>query len=91
MLSAGHVNTGHAKWETVWACLRRRCYIPDLAKMCQQYVRACSVCLAANPSHSHSVPKRDVQAEIVPDGQAPSDVAEDDEVYVRVAMVPNTA
>ena len=57
MLSAGHVNTGHANWETVWASLRRRCYIPDLAKMCQQYVRACSVCLAANPSHSHSVPK----------------------------------
>ena len=34
--------------------------------------------------------KRDVQAEIVPDGQAPSDVAEDDDAYVRVAMVPDT-
>ena len=57
VLLAGHVNTGHSNWETMWRSLRLKCYVPDLAQLCQQFVKLCSVCLAANPSPSHTVPK----------------------------------
>ena len=50
VICAAHVNCGHASWEGTWRFLRSKCYFPNMAAQCQQFVRHCPPCAAAIPT-----------------------------------------
>ena len=49
VLRAAHVNAGHSSWDSMYEMIRSRCYFPNVAVACQQYVSECVNCAAANP------------------------------------------
>lgn len=53
-----HANTAHGSWETMWRSLRRRCYFPNMAEMCREFVKLCGRCKVANPTPDRTeIPK----------------------------------
>ena len=55
-VGAAHRNTGHGNWETMWGSLRKCCHFPQMAQRCQEVVRDCGTCRAANPSRGELNP-----------------------------------
>ena len=55
-IRVAHKNSGHGNWEVMWALLRKQCYFPRMAELCQEYVRQCRACRAANPAGRESQP-----------------------------------
>lgn len=53
---SAHEATGHASWQTVYAMLRAQCYFPAIASQCEEFVKTCSKCSAANPTAGPSAP-----------------------------------
>ena len=49
VLRAAHVNAGHGSWDSMYEMIRSRCYFPNVAVACQQYISECVNCAAANP------------------------------------------
>ena len=56
VLVAVHRVTGHAGWETMWQFLRSHCFMPNMSSLCQQFVKACGQCQAANPRRGPRAP-----------------------------------
>lgn len=54
-----HQNTGHGSWEVLHQTLRQHCYLPGMARKCQEFASLCERCAAANPAvNSHASPTR---------------------------------
>ena len=49
-LRIAHKNTNHGFWEVVHQMRRQHCYLPGMAKKCQEIVSRCERCAAANPT-----------------------------------------
>ena len=56
VISAAHTNSGHASWQNMYEMLRERCYLPRMAEKCQQHVRSCQRCKAANAAGGQAAP-----------------------------------
>ncbi|XP_065195764.1 uncharacterized protein LOC135827166 [Sycon ciliatum] len=77
VVCAAHVNCGHASWEGTWRFLRSKCYFPNMAAQCQQFVRHCSPCAAGGEKVVDvELLKRDVGAEVFADVPAADAVAD---------------
>eukprot|EP00117_Sycon_ciliatum_P035558 scpid11219/ scgid1080/ len=77
VVRAAHVNCGHASWEGTWRFLRSKCYFPNMAAQCQQFVRHCSPCAAGGEKVVDvELLKRDVGAEVFADVPAADAVAD---------------
>ena len=48
VVSAVHLNTGHASWQTMFDVLRSKCYFPLMQTQCQQLVAKCQSCQCAS-------------------------------------------
>ena len=58
-LRIAHENTGHGSWEVVHEMMRQQCYLPGMARKCQEFVGLCDSCAAANPAAGgHASPTR---------------------------------
>ena len=42
-----HCNSAHASWETMYEILCAKCYLPDMAVLCQEHVQHCPPCSRA--------------------------------------------
>ena len=51
-----HHVTGHANWEAMHQALQSECYFPNMSSQCQQFVRECAACVAANATRGEAVP-----------------------------------
>ena len=56
VLRGAHQQTGHASWEVMWRFLRGVSYFPNMAEKCQDFIRRCPPCTAANPRGGPGVP-----------------------------------
>ena len=48
VVSSAHINCAHGGWETMYHMLRSRCFFPNMASSCQEYVKQCTSCQSAN-------------------------------------------
>ena len=56
VIRAAHQQTGHASWETTCRFLSSRCYFPSMSSKCQEFVKQCQSCSAANAQRGSQVP-----------------------------------
>ncbi|XP_065185766.1 uncharacterized protein LOC135816500 [Sycon ciliatum] len=56
VVTAAHVNTGHASWQPMYELLRKHCYFPEMASACQDHVKGCQNCQAASPAKGPAAP-----------------------------------